>query len=258
MTELQIVSDAGYQALLALKDRKPELFTDPNPDALKAAMPAIIKEGDTRMLWDEPVSLQGSLSDINRNPKAGPIDDAENASVLQNALPQLGVQSWNHERLWASINCFALADWVPVRWSTGRTKNTNEREFVHRHWLKANVEGRESNASMRLFTLNTLSRRAAAYSTRTEEELLDAMASKVNLFHRTLRYPYLIANSKILAYIWDTALDDPSNNAVFQTKTASTWLTKINERGGAIDLGTLDNDDLRAIVEEAKPRPKVP
>ena len=160
--------------------------------------------------------------------------------------------------MWASINCFALAEWVPVRWSTGRTKNTKERDFVNKHWLKANVDGRESNASMRLFTLSVLSRRAAAHSTRTEQELLDAMASRVNLFHRTLRYPYLIANSKLLAHIWDSALDDPSNTSVFQTKTASTWLTKINERGGAIDLGTLDDDNLRTIVEEAKPRPKAP
>ena len=258
MTELHIVSNAGYQALLALKDRKPELFTKPNPDKLKAEMPAIIKEGDAQMLWDAPVTLQDSLAGINQDPKAGPIEDAQNAIILNKALPQLGVQAWNHERLWASLNCFALADWVPARWSTGRTKNTNEREFIHRHWLKANVDGRESNASMRLFTLDTLSRRAATYSARNYEELLEAMASKVNLFHRTLRYPYLIANSKILAYIWDSALDDPANTAIFQTRTASTWLTKINERGGAIDLGTLDDDNLRVIVEQAKPRPKAP
>ena len=222
MAELQIVSDAGYQALSALKDRKPELFTNPNPDALKAAMPTVIKEENPQILWDTPVTLQGSLAAINQDPKPGPTEDAQNASILQRALPQLGVQSWNHERLWASINCFALPEWVPVRWSTSRTKSIKEREFVNKHWLKANVAGRESNASMRLFTLSTLSRRAAAFSTRTEQELLDAMASRVNLFHRTLRYPYLIANSKLLAHIWDSALDDPSNTTVFQTKIAST------------------------------------
>ena len=258
MAELEIVSDAGYQALVALKDRTPELFTDPNPERLKAAMPAFVPDKNEAILWDEPIPLHGPVDAINNNPKAGKADDAQNVRILSQALPQLGPRDWHQERLWASINCFALADWVPVRWSLGRTKNTKDRDFVRRHWLNANIEARQSNASMRLFTLNVLSLRASTYSTHTYDELLEAMADKVNLFHRSLGNPYLIANSRLLAYIWDTALDDQDDTSVFQTRHANTWLMKINERGGAVDLGTLDDHSLRSIVEEAKPRPKAP
>ena len=258
MAELEIVSVAGYQALVALKDRKPELFTNPDPEQLKDAMPAIIKESDAAMLWEAPIPLHEPLDAINQNPTEGPTDDARNARILSKALPQFGPRDWHQERLWASINCFALADWVPVRWLTGRTTNTKEREFVHRHWLNANIDARQSNASMRLFTLNILSLRASAYSMHTHDELLEAMAYRVNLFHRSLGNPYLIANSRLLAYIWDAALDDLNNTAVFQTRHANTWLMKINERGGAVDLGTLDDHSLRSIVEESKPRPKAP
>ena len=258
MPELQIVSDAGYQALIALKDRRPALFTTPDPEKLKSAMPAIIKEGDPEALWAAPIPISAALEAINRNPRGGPVDDAANALILNQALPQLSLRDWSHERLWASLNCFALADWVPARWSTSRTKNTKESQFVHTHWLKANTDSRESNASMRLFTLLTLSRRAAAYSARSQEELLVAMAEKVNLFHQTLRRPFLLSNSRILAMVWDSALDDLGSSVVFQTKAASSWLSKINERGGAVDLGILDDDGLRSVVAEAKPRPKAP
>ena len=258
MTELPIVSSEGYQVLIALKNRRPQLFITPDAEKLKVEMTTIFK-GDADKLWSRPLELRSSLAPINENPQGGPTNDAANALTLIEALPaNIGAQSLHSERLWASVNCFGLAPWVPVRWSTGRTKRTKDQDFVHRHWLNANTEGRESNAAMRLFTLNLLASRSAEFSVYTREQLLEAMASKVNLFHRTLRYPYLAAHSKLLAYIWEEAMRDLNSRAVNHTPTAGIWLTKINERGGAVDLGTMSDDRLQNVVLEAKPNPKAP
>ena len=190
------------------------------------------------------------------------MDDARNAITLGQALPELTLRDWHNERLWATVNCFALERYVPIRWSSARTKRTMEREFVATHWLKANIDNRESNASMRLFTLHTLAHRIANFSAHPVEELLNGMAgandTNVGLFHQTLRRPYLLANSKIMSIIWDSTLEDENRGFLTRTTTASDWLSNINERGGAIDLGTLDDNNIRAIVEEAKPRPKAP
>ncbi len=262
MEQLQIVSNIGYQALDALSKRRPDLFTSPDHEKLKEAMVGVTKEGSQDKLWAETINLDTSLAPLNENPKEGPVDDALNALILGQALPGLSLREWHNERLWATINCFALGQYVPIRWSSARTRRTVEREFVAAHWLKANTANRESNASMRLFTLHTLAHRIVAYSDHPVEELLNGLAgaddTNVGLFHQTLRRPYLLANSKLMGIIWDSALDDEHRGFLTRAVPASEWLANINERGGAIDLGTLDDGNIRAIVEEAKPRPKAP
>ena len=262
MEQLQIVSNIGYQALDALSKRRPELFTTPDIEKLKEAMVAVTKEGSQGKLWAETINLETSLAPLNRDPQEGPVDDARNALILGQALPGLSLREWHNERLWATINCFALGPYVPIRWRSARTKRTVEREFVAAHWLKANTANRESNATMRLFTLNTLAHRIATFSTHSVEELLYGMAgaddTNVGLFHQSLRRPYLLANSTLMGILWDSTLDDERRGFLTRAVPASEWLANINERGGAIDLGTLDEDNLRVIVEEAKPRPKAP
>ena len=262
MNDLRVVSNAGYQALDALAKRKPELFTDPDPCKLEEEMRAVVIKDSRDKLWAETIHMGTSLEPLNKDPVGGPQDDARNASILAQAMPGLGVQDWHNERLWASINCFALDQYVPVRWTSARNKRTVEREFVSTHWLKANIANRESNASMRLFTLHTLAQRIAPFSRHTVDEILKGMSgtdqTNVGLFHQTLRRPYLLANSRMMGIIWDSALTDENRGFLTRAIPASEWVANINERGGAIDLGTLDYDTLRDIVEEAKPRPKAP
>ncbi len=260
MVELRIVSNVGYQALTALGSRHPEFFTQPDIDRLREEMPRVVREDSQDRMWAETISLETSLEPMNENPSAGPVDDARHAVLLAQALPNLGPKDWHNERLWASINCFALDRYIPVRWSNARTRRTVEREFVANHWLRANTANRESNTGMRLFTLHTLAQRIAQFSQHTIEELLQGMAgagnTNVGLFHQSLRRPYLLANSRLMAILWDLVLEDSNQDFLTRVSSSTEWLSGINERGGAVDLGVVDDDGLRAIVEETRPRPK--
>ena len=263
MMQFHVVSAIGYQALDALARRRPDLFTMPNTDKLKAEMQKVVTADNQDRLWAEPMTLATSLEPLNDNPNEGPLDDAKNAAILFAALPKLGVRDWHNERLWASINCFALDQYVPIRWNSARTKRTIEREFVATHWLRANTAKQGSPMpACDSSPCTPLSQRFAAYSVHTAAELLEGMAgsgdTNVGLFHQCLRRPYLLANSKVMAMLWDAALEDEDRGFLTRTVPASNWMANINERGGAIDLGTLDDETLRSIVEEAKPRPKGP
>ena len=187
-------------------------------------MQKVVTADNQERLWAETITFAASLDPLNDNANEGPLDDAKNATILATALPQLGVRDWHNERLWASINCFALDQYVPIRWNSARTKRTIEREFVATHWLRANTANRESNASMRLFTLYTLSQRFAGYSAHTAAELLEGMAgwgdTNVGLFHQCLRRPYLLANSRVMAMVWDSALDDEDRGFLTTSRTS--------------------------------------
>ena len=248
MRKSECVNEAGYKALRSLADTQPELFTQPDPNRLREAMR---KDAGTENIWRETVALECSLEPLNSVRQSGPDTDAYYARIVREALSRISLSDASDELLWASVNCFAVADYVPKRWDTSNTRNTKPGQFVDRHWLRGGPDGRESNAVARLWWLGEISERVSRFSKYSADELLDAMANNVNLYHQTLARRYIVSNPRLVAAIYDIAID--GNEHLFQTKHANQMFKSINVRAGATALDLLEDDDLRAIVKEALP-----
>ncbi len=248
MKKVDIVNESGYKALLNLAKEQPDLFKIPNTDNLCAAM---TQEAGTENVWGQSISFDCSLNPLNELMKEGPDTDSYYARIMRKALTNLQTTDFANELIWASINCFIIPKYVPIRWATSNIANTNPSSFVERHWLKSGPDGRESNAAARLWWLGELSERAAPFSQHNADKLLDTMANNVNLYHQCLARRYLIANPRLLAVIYDVALD--GNDHLFQTKYATELFKSLNLRAGATAFDFMDDDDLRGVVEEAIP-----
>ena len=253
MDSIQILNERGYKELRSLADGKPEHFMQPNPDRLRSEM---IKNAGTEDVWERQIDLRCSLAELNGVDKSGPSTDYDYVPIVRTAFADISQADAGNELFWASVNCFAIADYVPKRWDTGLTAKTNLANFVDSHWLKGGAGGREANAAARLWWLGELSERVASHSKILDAlTLLDAMANHVNLYHQTLARPYLAANPRLLAAIYEAALD--GNEHLYQTQYANPMFKSLNLRAGATALDLMDDDELRAVVREAVP-PKKP
>lgn len=248
MNKIEIVNENGYRALRNLADKRPRLFTTPNTDMLRKEM---VREAGTEDVVKDTISMRCSLDPLNEVDRAGPNTDYYYSKIVRRALADISPADVADELFWASINCFAIADYVPMRWGTSNTRKTNPEEFVDRHWLKGGPDGREANAAARLWWLGEISERVAGYSTHSADKLLWAMANNVNLYHQTLARRYLLANPRLVAAIYEIAMD--GNDYLYQTAYANQMFKSLNIRAGATALDMMDNDELRAVVEEAKP-----
>ena len=248
MTQIERVNEDGYRSLLGIASDSPHFFTDPDLGRLRHEM---IERAETDNLWSQPIPLGRSLDSLNDVEERGPGTDYYYAKIIRQALDGLSLLDVADELFWASINCFTIAEYVPTRWSTSNTRNTNPTNFVNAHWLKSGSKGRESNAAARLWWLGEIADRVAQFSQHDSDELLKAMANNVNLYHQTLARPYLLANPRLVAAIYDLALDE--NKHLFQTAYANQLFKSLNVRAGATALDMMDDDELRAVVEEAKP-----
>lgn len=251
LKKVRVVSEDGLRALYGLAGSRPSLFLDADPVSLIKEM-----EGSQQIenAWSgEALTLSTPLDDLNRIENAGPGSDAGHARLLVGALPQLTTADWTNERVWASLNCFALSGYVPVRWGLGNTRATNLSRFVRQHWLGLD---RRANAGGRLWWLYELAERAEQWSTHSRAELLECMAGKVNLYHQILSRPLLMANSQILGLIYDAALTQ-GNDHLFTTPAANRLMRTLNVRAAARALDVMDQDELKAVVSEAVP-PKEP
>ncbi len=252
MNAVQIVNDRGYKELRNLAASQPSLFMESDAERLRQAM---VKEAGTDQVWDRTIPLRCSLEPLNDLDKSGPSTDYHYSQIMRQALTDISPADTASELFWASINCFAIADYVPERWKTGITAKTKMENFVDSHWLKAGSNGREANAAARLWWLGEISERVAQYSKYSPLELLDTMANNVNLYHQTLARPYLIANPRLVAVIYETAMD--GNEHLYQTIYANSLFKSLNLRAGATALDLMDDDELRTVVREAVP-PKKP
>lgn len=248
MNEIKRVNENGYKALRNLAINQPDLFMTPAPDKLEEEM---VNAADTRDVWGQPLSAGCSLDPLNELQDSGPETDYHYAKIVRQALDGISLADAADELLWASINCFALADYVPVRWETGLTSKTNLSKFVDDHWLKGGSGSRIANAVARLWWLGELSERVSQHSQYSADELLNAMANNVNLYHQTLARPYLLANPRLVAAIYEVALN--GNTHLFQTRHASDMYKALNVRAGASALDLMDDDEIRQVVEEAVP-----
>ncbi len=256
MPEIRLLNDSGYYALLSLAESEPQLFIQGKPDELRRRMERAgrVEHGPDAELYGEWLNMPVSLSELNRLQKDGPTSDAEYAPVIRQAVGNSVVHAAN-QLLWATINCFELPKYVPVRWRTSNLDQTTQR-FVYRRYLQySGADGRKWNAAARLWWLGEMAARASEHSEHSFDVLLATMAGNVNLYHQTYDRTFLSSNSRLLAAVWDVFLD--GNQHLRTTKDANDLMMTLNLRAATLSFDFLDYNELRAVVEEAKP-PKGP
>lgn len=249
MTNIRIINDDGYKALRVLAVSNPSLFTEANPQNLTEQM--AIQSG-TDSVWGMELELKVSLESLNSETESGPRTDAVHARTIREALSGITPASASDALLWASINCFAIPEYVPIRWGTSNNQTTKPTNFVEDHWLQYSASaGRKWNAAARLWWMGELANRISRYSEHTAGELLEVMSNNVNFYHQTIDRTYLAANPKLLAVMYDVFLD--GNEHLNKTVNISDMLKSLNIRAGATALDMMDYDELRSVIEEAKP-----
>ena len=258
MSQYHFVNENGLAALKSLSQGNPALFIDADPDGLVAAMETSAGTSD---LWGAPLDLKGDFSSLNEIEESGPGTDARYARVVRNGLGHLPPSEGLNEHRWASVNCFVLPRYASVRWSHVQPKDASGlQRFVARHWLDGGkVNARQDNSIARLWWLGEFSDRAAEHTDiLSADELLDAMAGNVNLYHQLLYRPILLSRSKLIAAIYEVFLDsDGDNDYLGATRYASEMLASLNFLAAQVSLDFMDMSELREAIEEAKP-PKGP
>lgn len=254
MDILKVINANGFKALGDLAGDRPELFFQRKPTELRDEMEQIVRSehGPDATAYDKDMSLKISLEEMNELTEGGPGSDAKFAPLLRDALGDLTPAQSSEMELWASINCFVLSDYVPARWTSSNLSESGSTNFVDRHWLAySGSSGRKWNASARLWWLGEIAKRAEPYSEHTFDKLLQAIAGNVNLYHQTIDRAYLSANPKFIAAVYDVFLDD--NDHLKTTNDANRLVMALNMRAATTSFDWLEYDELRRIVEEAKP-----
>ena len=252
MNQYRFVNEDGLATLNYLSHKKPSLFLDADTNALGEAME---KRAATSDIWDTPLDLREDISSLNRIQVPGPETDFQHARVVRNALGHLPSSEGLNEHLWATINCFVLPRYVSMRWSHVQPKDSKRLpNFVQSHWLDGGkVSARQNNSVARLWWLGEFSARAAEHTNlHSADELLDAMAQNVNLYHQLLARPNLLARSRLVAVIYEVFLE-PGNNYLGATRYANEMLASLNLTAAQESLDFMDMDELREAVEGAKP-----
>ena len=251
-----MVNEEGRVALIHLAHEKPHLFLDADPLALENAM---VERMRTENLWGGPLGLREDMSSLNSLSEGGPGTDAAFVPTVRKGLGHLPPSEGLNDYRWNTINCFVIPQYARARWShVEPSEKKHLPSFVERHWLKGHLtEARQDNSIARLWWLGELSYRAGKYSERYDAtDFLQAMAGYVNLYHQLLSRRNLASRSKLVAAIYEVFLED-GNDYLSQTKYASEMMSTLNYLAADVSLDFMDMDELRDIVEEAKP-PKGP
>lgn len=257
MPEIRLVNDSGFNALVTLADQEPEIFAQGDPAVLRQRMEQVGREehGPDAELYGERFDVRVSLAALNAVARGGPTSDAGYVPAMREAVGTSVVTATN-QLLWTTLNCFELPQYVPVRWGESSRLSQTSPTFVYRHWLQySGSDGRKWNAAARLWWLGEMATRAAAHSEHSRDELLETMAGNVNLYHQTIDRTFLSSNPQLLAAVWDVFLD--GNDHLRTTKDASELMMALNLRAATMSFDFLDYNELRAVVEAAKP-PKEP
>lgn len=247
---IRLVNEHGYQALCQLAADQPQLFLDASPERLRDAM---ITAADRRPVWGARMDLRTEfLGEINVINRPGPERDATDARRLERALPlAFTPASAANRRLWSTLNCFHLADYVPIRWGKGRATHQRVERFVADHWLKWDWR---ANAAQRLWGLRLLSRRISQHCEYSQDALMETMAGNVGLYHQILSRPVLAANARVLGAIYQVVLN--GNDHLFSTKGANEFLKTIMQRAAALTLDVMPDETLLKTVSAAVPAKK--
>ena len=246
-----MVNDEGYKALGRIALDKPELFLLGDTCCLRNEMAAI---NGSDKLWAKPIELKKNLDRLNNVRIEGHQTDAEFAPILREALREIPNNQLADERFWLSINCFALAKYVPKRWETSNLQKPDSKlyRFINKHYFKFDRQG---NAAMRLWWLGEIAERVAKHTEYySSAGVMELMSQNLDLYHITLSSPYLLAIPKLNALIWEAARED---DYLFKRPYPSQLFKSLNERASTISLDLLDEKQLRELVREATPVPKV-
>lgn len=252
MPEIRLVNDSGFNALVTLADQEPEIFAQGDPAALRRRMEEVgrAEHGPDAEVYGSRFDVRASLASLNAVAQRGPTSDAGYAPAMREAVGSSVVPATN-PLLWTTLNCFELPKYVPVRWETSNLSPTSS-AFVYRHWLQySGPDGRKWNAAARLWWLGEMATRASVHSEHGFDKLLETMAGNVNLYHQTIDRSFLSANPMLLAAIWDVFLDD--NDYLKTTAYANQLTMALNLRAATLSFDFLDYNELRAVVEAAKP-----
>ena len=252
MNQYRFVNEDGLAALNSLSHEKPSLFVDVDSHALIEAME---ERAETSDLWGTPLNLTEDISSLNQVQVSGPETDSQYARVVRKGLAHLPSSEGLNEHRWATINCFVLPGYVSMRWSHVQPKDSKRLpSFVKSHWLDGGkVSARQNNSAARLWWLGEFSARAAEYTDMyNAEELLDAMAQNVNLYHQLLDRPNLLARSRLVAIIYEVFLE-PGNDYLGTTRYANEMLASLNLTAAQESLDFMDMNELRKAVEGVIP-----
>ena len=252
----RMLNEDGRFALQRLALEKPHLFLDADPGVLEKAM---TDRARTENVWGEPLGLHEDLSSLNDLDEGGPETDAAFAPLVRKGLGHLKPSQGLSDYRWDMINCFVIPQYVVSRWSHVQPEQKKRLPaFVKRHWLDGHLtDARQDNSIARLWWLGELSERAAKHSDRHDAEtFLQAMAGNVNLYHQLLYRRNLASRSRLVTAIYEVFLEN-GNDYLSITKYASGMMSELNYLAADVSLDFMDMDELRDIVEEAKP-PKEP
>lgn len=252
MNGQKIVNDDGLRALKLLASEHPALFIEADTGVLKERMAERVETGD---LWNAPLDIRADLSQLNMLNNGGPATDVVFTPLVRQALGHLPPSEGLNDYRWATINCFVLPQYAQARWSHVQPNDKDRLPaFVRRHWLDGHLtDARQDNSIARLWWLGELSERAGKYSDRyNADEILDAMANNVRLYHQLLYRRNLVSRSKLVAAIYEVFLED-GNDYLDDNKYASAMLSTLNYFAADVSLDFMDMSELRDIVEEAKP-----
>ena len=251
MITFDCVTDEGYKALVAIARDQPDLYLVGDERRLREAM--LQQAGHNELFSQQTISLDASIEQLNRVKVEGPKTDAQYAPILREALSDIPVNLLSDARFWLTLNCFVLARYVPNRWSTSTIMKTKPTKFILDHYF---VEDRESNAGMRLWWLGELAERFSKHTAfYSEEAMLELLSRNVELLHRSLDYRYLLANSRLMTFLWEHA--ESSEPHIFGRPYAMQTLRWLNLRAATVSLDLMNDDQLRDLVREATPVPKV-
>ena len=252
----------GYETLWNLSNSNHKAFWDnPSHDELRHSLEvAIATKGEApELLYEGEITLNADVNPLNDADLQDDTTDAKNAPAIRAALPEITPARAADHRLWASVNCFALLPYAAKRWNQSSSakapRRTSEekklREWVQEHFLGHGADMKQNNAAARLWWLTEMASRAAAHSIHDTNRLLSAMANDVEMYHQLLSRPYIASNPRIVALIYDMAMD--GNDYLFKRPYPNRMLQNLNVKAAAVSLGTLTDETLKAVVEEAKP-----
>ena len=114
MESIRIVNEEGYKALRNLALSSPGSFINSKPQQLIEQM---VNEAGTESVWGPNLEIKADLQSLNSETQPGPRKDAVHAKTMRTALSGLTPADASDGLLWTSLNCFALAEYVPVRWA---------------------------------------------------------------------------------------------------------------------------------------------
>ena len=251
---IRIINEDGRKTLYGLAASDPGLFLEPDTDRLRRRMEHIAQTAD---LFADDLIINCSIDELNTI--ASRISDSEPSGsdayfsqIIREAFSDVTPRQAVDGLLWASANCFAIPDYVPVRWPTKNLKKGGYSDHVKSHWLNAGSPGREKNSTARLWWLGEIAKRSAPFSEHDYDTLRITLANHPSFYHRLLYRPLILRMPRLAAAICDLALS--GNEHLFQHKHIDILVNKLLDIAANTSLDLMPDDELLRLVRDNAPK----